>query len=55
MDPNATLQRIEDSKGAEAGHACDDLHAWILMGGFEPTWADFPNGTNKYRKLYGPS
>ena len=54
MDPDATLERIEDAvisqDLAESDSACEDLRSWLAIGGFAPDWERYPIGTKRYQK-----
>jgi len=55
MDPNATLQRIEDDLGdhdyTSVREACRDLSSWLARGGFEPQWEAYPAATKRFRRF----
>lgn len=54
MDPNATLQLIQDARtGSEKREHAENLHTWIARGGFHPDWNAYPKATAFYRKHFG--
>lgn len=54
MDPDATLERIEDAvvsqNLADSDEACRDLFDWLTKDGFEPQWKLHPLATRRYRQ-----
>lgn len=54
MDPNATLSEIayQLSRGMNCApsidDSVDDLQAWLITGGFAPTWREHPLATSYY-------
>jgi hypothetical protein len=57
MDPNATLRLINDAlwAGDDDGmkEGMDSLRGWLLGGGFEPDWSEYPAAAELYHRTWG--